>query len=80
MLHWEKTRDGYYVTNQHGRAVCRIETKRIAHVKETQPPDGRVVWMDKEEAVQPEQWTIHFCAGKRTIAELKALLAEMPNE
>lgn len=72
------TRDGYFVTNDQGRAVARIETKHTIHVQETQPPDGRVVRLEKTEALPQEKWPIHFCAGKRTLAELTALLAQMP--
>jgi hypothetical protein len=80
MLEFEPTREGYIVKNEQGRAICRIETRRVAQVKVTQPPDNRVMFIEEHERLPHDKWLFHFCAGKRTAAELTALYNELPSE
>ena len=72
-LEYQETRDGYLICNEQGRALCRIETKRVIQYQVIQAPDNRQVWLEKAEELPQEQWMIHFCAGKRTPAEIKEL-------
>ena len=78
MLKFEPTREGYLVTNDQGRTLCRVETRRVAQKRVTQPPDNRVVFIEEHEAIRREEWVFHFCAGKRSLTELEALLDELP--
>lgn len=80
-LKFEPTSDGYFASDAiSGRGIARIETKRTEQVRTTQPPDNRVVFLEQIVTLPREQWQVHFCAGKRTIAELQAVIAEMPAE